>query len=471
MANALASAVDLSPAERSRAFREASLLSEERRAIAVVLVVLMIVTPIASLSFSGHIHPQLRLVGALAGLLLIAIQVGCIAASRWARRNNRAWPPWCAVVSVAIECSVPTGVMFAHAELRTVAPHVAVTIPTLIAYAIFISLTTLRLRPWLCLWAGAVSAGGYLALVGHVWYHDGPPPEDGWPRPAYLMAIMLILACALAAAWMAREFRGHVVAALDEAESRRRLERLEADVQQARTIQQSLLPRASPRIPGYDIAGWNRPADQTGGDYYDWQELPDGRWIVSLADVSGHGLGPALVTAACRAYLRASSVHEPDLRSLISRVNQLLASDLPDGRFVTLVGVLIDATGGPVGLLSAGHGPIVLYIKSTGEVQSLRTHGLPLAIAPDAEFDSADAIQLAPGDVLALITDGVVEWARADSSGNREEFGLERLSAVMQEHAHRSASDIIAAVSAELHSFAGKVAQQDDVTLVVVRRT
>src|SRR6185369_6085789 len=110
----------------------------------------------------------------------------------------------------------------------------------------------------------------------------------------------------------------------------------------ARSIQQALIPHAGPSIPGFDIAGWNRPADQTGGDYYDWQMLPDGNWIVTLADVSGHGIGPALVTAACRAYVRASSFYNSDLSSLAGRMNRLLAEDLPEGRFVTMVSVIID---------------------------------------------------------------------------------------------------------------------------------
>src|SRR6185295_9269565 len=159
----------------------------------------------------------------------------------------------------------------------------------------------------------------------------------GLPTGAYVNTAFIILLTGLAAAWVTRQIRTHVESAMGEAETRHQMARMEQDLSVARTIQQALLPRAAPSIPGFDIAGWNRSADQTGGDYYDWLELPDGNWIVTLADVSGHGIGPAMVTAACRAYVRASGAQHGDLASLTTRINRLLADDLPVGRFVTMV--------------------------------------------------------------------------------------------------------------------------------------
>src|SRR5262249_15242367 len=155
---------------------------------------------------------------------------------------------------------------------------------------------------------------------------------DGMPRVGYVNCAFLLLITGLAGAWVAREIRRHVEAALGEAEARRQVERMERDLSVARSIQRALPPHAAPQSPGFAIAGWNRPADETGGDYYDWQALPDGNWIVTLADVSGHGIGPALVTAACRAYVRASGAERGDLASLTGRINRLLADDLPGGR-------------------------------------------------------------------------------------------------------------------------------------------
>jgi serine phosphatase RsbU (regulator of sigma subunit) len=246
--------------------------------------------------------------------------------------------------------------------------------------------------------------------------------------------------------------------------------RLQSDLSIARSIQQALLPRAAPGVPGFDIAGWNRSADQTGGDYYDWQPLPNRDWIVTLADVSGHGVGPAMVTAACRAYIRASSNAHADLASLTSRINQLLADDLADGRFVTMVSVLISADGGPLHLLSAGHGPIALYIGTTGEILDILPQDMPLAVVSDMKFGPARSITMVPGDVLALITDGFVEWARPDHEGRREQFGMERLRESLRSHAHLSAAEMIEAVAADVSAFAGGEPQQDDLTMVILRR-
>lgn len=459
-------------AERSRAFREASLRSEEHRAYAVLLVIAIIVVPILLLRTVNALEVQLRIVGVLAAFLLLAIQLCSIMFIRWSRRHDRHLPGWLAVIGVTIECSVPTGIILAHTLLGTMQPYAALSSPPLLAYCVLISLTTLRLRPGLCLWAGTAATAGYAGVFMYVALGmNVNPPESGWPAPGYVMAILLIFASGVTAAWVAREIRSHVEAALDEAEMHRKMERVEYDLSVARVIQQSLLPRDSPTIPGYDIAAWNRPADQTGGDYYDWQMLPDGNWMVTVADVSGHGIGPALVTAACRAYVRASSSHFPDLASLATRVNRLLADDLPEGRFVTMVNVLLNPGGGPLAILSAGHGPIVLYCGSTGEMKSINPHGIPLAITPDLDIEPAQSIELAPGDILALITDGFVEWAKPNRDGRREEFGLERLRDSLMRHANLPARALIDAVAADVAAFAGGVPQQDDLTMVVIRRS
>ncbi len=456
---------------RSDAFRDAALRSEERRAYAVLGVVAIIVAPLTILGASRPVEPNLLIIGVIAGAALVAIQVLTIAATRWARRRERTLPSWFDAAGVTIECSIPTAVILAHIELDTFTPHTALTAPPLLAYGLLIGLTTLRLRPLLCVWAGVVAASGYAGLFGFVAANHGLRPEHlTWPRIGFIMAGLMILTAGFAAAWVAREIRSHVEAALGEAETRRRMERLENDIGVARTIQQALLPREAPSIPGYEIAAWNRPADQTGGDYYDWQPLPDGRWIVSLADVSGHGIGPAMVTAACRAYVRASSAHHADLGSLAAHVNRLLSDDLPSGRFITMASVIVDPAGGPLAMLSAGHGPIVLCIGATGEVRDILPGDPPLAVVPDAVFGPAQLVELGPRDVLVLVTDGVVEWGRPGVNGARTMYGLDRLRAVLSRSAHDAAQSIIDAVIGDVSAFAAGTPQQDDVTMVAIRR-
>lgn len=414
---------------------------------------------------------QIKVVGVSAVSALLALQFGIIAFVRWAGRHNRGIPTWFSVATVVLECLAPTGIMMFHIERQTFPPYAMLLAPPILGYGMLTCLTTLRLRPALCILAGLVCAFGYTGVLLRVRFSLGAAePSTGLPFAAYINVPALVFISALASAWVAREIRGHFEAALGEAETRHQMARIEHDLGIARSIQQALLPRAAPSITGFDIAGWNRSADQTGGDYFDWQELPDGTWIVTLADVSGHGIGPAMVTAACRAYVRASSLYHAELAALTSRINQLLAADLPEGRFVTMVSVVIDPRGGPLRLLSAGHGPIALYLGSTGEVRDILPQNLPLAVMSEMEFGPVASIPLAPGDVLALVTDGFVEWARRGSEGRGEEFGITRLRESLRRHAHLSSSAMIEAVAKDVSEFAGGEPQQDDLTMVVIRR-
>jgi serine phosphatase RsbU (regulator of sigma subunit) len=459
------------PLAASRAFRAAATRSEVRRAYAVVGVIVLVFA-LVIIGHSQHgLDERIRLSAGIALILLLAIQLGVLAAARWASRRDRLIPTWLIVLTVILECLLPTGIMTALILPGVMPPYVALSAPPLMVYGTLICLMTLRLRPWLCILAGAIGAVSYVGLFMYVTFGMHIfQPTTGLPRVAYVNSAMLILITGIAAAWVAREIRTHVEAALGEAETRRQMDRIEQDLSVARHIQRALLPRSAPNIPGYDIAGWNRPADQTGGDYYDWQRLPDDNWIVTLADVTGHGIGPALVTAACRAYVRASSSDHLDLPSLTSRINRLLADDLPDGRFITMASVLIDPRGGPIALLSAGQAPIVLYVGARGTVEEIRPQDLPLAVVPDLAFGPADAITMAPGDVLALVTDGFVEWARPDENNQREQFGVSRLRESLRRHAHLQSAAMIEAITADVTAFAGATPQQDDLTMVIIRR-
>jgi serine phosphatase RsbU (regulator of sigma subunit) len=463
------------PANRSlagsRAFREAALRSEVRRAYAVIGMVALVFVLVIAGESRRELDDRIRAAAAVGLSLLFSLQLAVLAFAPWARRRDRVIPNGFIVFTVCIEAFIPTGMMLASILPGLLPPYAALSSPPILAYGLMLSLTTLRLRPDLCVVAGILGAASYAGLVLYVTYGlNVVQPTTGLPRIAYINSSLLILISGLAAAWVAREIRQHVEAALGEAETRRQLDRIEHDLSVARSIQRALLPRAAPDIPGFDIAGWNRPADQTGGDYYDWQTLPDGNWIVTLADVSGHGIGPALVTAACRAYVRASSSQHDDLASLASRINRLLADDLADGRFVTMASVLIRARGGPLALLSAGHGPIVLYLNGSGTAQDIMPQDMPLAVVPDTDFGPALTIEMAKGDVLALVTDGFTEWARRDERGNSEQFGLPRLRDSLRRHAKLPAAAMIEAITADVTAFAEQTPQQDDLTMVIIRR-
>lgn len=210
----------------------------------------------------------------------------------------------------------------------------------------------------------------------------------------------------------------------------------------------------------------NRPADLTGGDYYDWQPLPDGRLAVVMADVTGHGIGPALVMAVCRAYARATAPLASDSAALLNRLNNLLHADLSDGRFITFALALLDQTG-RVDLLSAGHGPTLLYRAATGEVEQFGGDGIPLGIAPDESYGPVRTFTLQPADVLLLVTDGFFEWQRPSDN---QAFGIQRLSDTLREIARAEAGPILARLDAALREYTAGAPQPDDMTAVVIKR-
>jgi len=149
------------------------------------------------------------------------------------------------------------------------------------------------------------SALGYLFVTFYVGMSFPNPEPGAFDMIVYYVYAGVILSGGIIAAIVAGEIRIHVSAALREAELQQQLDQVNHDLDIARSIQQGLLPTTSPKLADFEIAGWNQPADLTGGDYFDWQSLPDGRVAISLADATGHGIGPALVSTSCRAYSRA----------------------------------------------------------------------------------------------------------------------------------------------------------------------
>jgi sigma-B regulation protein RsbU (phosphoserine phosphatase) len=263
---------------------------------------------------------------------------------------------------------------------------------------------------------------------------------------------------------MTSDLRAHIERLACETAARQRLHH---DLEIARKIQRGLLPVMKPDLPGHDIAGWSQPADQTGGDYYDWQSLPDRRTIVTLADVSGHGIGPAVVTAACRAYSRASFATLREFAPVVAQLNDLLVADLPQGHFITFVAALLDPRSDHVEVISAGHGPVLHYVAAERRVVELESSNLPLGVAPGLTFHPALRRHLAPGDSLLLLTDGFCEW----TNPQEEMFGVESLCAAVVQLAHLPSEQIITGLYEKVRAFSQGTPQADDVTAVVVKRT
>jgi serine phosphatase RsbU (regulator of sigma subunit)/signal transduction histidine kinase len=244
-------------------------------------------------------------------------------------------------------------------------------------------------------------------------------------------------------------------------------ERMQRDLDIARSVQQGLLPARPPQIEGFEIAGWSQPADETGGDYFDWQQLADGRLAISLADVTGHGIGPALVTAVCRAYSRASFPSGEALGTLVDRINELLVEDLPSDRFVTFVVALLDPGANRVQWLSAGHGPLLVYTAADDRVQDFSADDIPFGIASGVRYGPPQEITLAPGDLLVMITDGFFEWA--NPAGKM--YGTARLREAVRAASSLPPEEIVKRLHSAVVDFAGGTEQADDLTAVVLKRT
>lgn len=244
-------------------------------------------------------------------------------------------------------------------------------------------------------------------------------------------------------------------------------QRIQQDLSIARDIQQGLLPRADIRVDGFDMAGWNKPADETGGDCYDYLTLPDGRVALTIADATGHGIGPALMMAECRALFRATTSLSCDLKEVVGRMNNLLTEDLPDDRFVTAFFGLLNPQTKTLTFLSAGHGPLIKYTRSDDRFEELGAHGPPLGIMADIDWPAPDSFAMAPGDIMVLITDGFFEWRNAGG----EPFGTKRLLETIRAERDVSCAEIIRRLHQTVVRFIGDRPQDDDLTAVIIKKT
>ena len=245
----------------------------------------------------------------------------------------------------------------------------------------------------------------------------------------------------------------------------REKQRIDHDLQLARNIQRSLLLIADPHLPGYDIAGWSQAADATGGDFYDYFDLPDGRLGLVVADVAGHGLAASLLACETRALIRSASSTTSSLLEIVASANNLLYRDLRHERFVVLFLGALDAATGCLEFVGAGCAPLV-YRGSSGEFAPTEATIPPLAISPTIPADAVTAVTLEPGDLVALATDGFYEW----ENEQRQQFGLARLHDSVRHNAGRPGAELIAALHQEVLTFAGTVKQVDDLTAMVIKR-
>ena len=248
----------------------------------------------------------------------------------------------------------------------------------------------------------------------------------------------------------------------------------EAELRAARRIQQRLFPAAVPRLAGLDIAGARHgldvggasyPAEATGGDYYDYIPMPDGSLGVVVGDVSGHGFGPALLMAEARAYLRGLAWTHTDVGQILTLANRILAEDIEESRFITLLFVCLEPRTRSLVYASAGH--LSGYILDPeGRVrESLQSTGPPLGIIPEAEIPRSGRIPLEDGALVLLFTDGLVEAHSPDGST----FGTQRVLSTARHYRRDSAQQIVNNLYHASRAFCQNAPQTDDITVTVIR--
>jgi phosphoserine phosphatase len=242
-------------------------------------------------------------------------------------------------------------------------------------------------------------------------------------------------------------------------------QRMRQELEIARDVQVGTLPRVMPVVAGYDAYGIFKPAELTGGDTFDLQMLAQGLLVV-LGDATGHGMGPALTVAQMQAMLRMAFSLGADLDIAFTHVNNLLATILPADRFITAFIGLLDPRAHRIRFHSGGHGPVLFFRAAAGQLDAFAPTSFPLAAMPLATQRPASALEFAPGDILVLVSDGVLEHRNPEG----EEFGVARIHQILREHAGESMAELARTLLEGVRSFARGEPQEDDVTVVLVRR-
>jgi sigma-B regulation protein RsbU (phosphoserine phosphatase) len=245
--------------------------------------------------------------------------------------------------------------------------------------------------------------------------------------------------------------------------------RMDTDLQIAQEIQRILLPSSSPNIRNYEIDGVNMPARQMSGDYYGYIRVAPDRWGVAIADVSGKGVPASLIMAMCRSVLRGQAPGKTSAADVLNQVNRQIYPDIKEDMFISMAYLLLDENGNDITLCRAGHDAPLLYEAKTGTVRKLNPPGMALGIDSGDVFERITrdfTLQMESDDCLILYTDGVTE--ALDTRGN--EYGIKRMTQSIAASAHQGAAAIRKRLIDDLLAFIGNHPQNDDITLIVIRK-
>lgn len=240
--------------------------------------------------------------------------------------------------------------------------------------------------------------------------------------------------------------------------------RMERELQVAREVQSSLIPRETPEISGWELAARWQPAREVSGDFYDFITTDQQQLGLVIADVSGKGMAAALFMALTRSIVRASVDRAPSPAGGIAHANRLICADSTGGMFVTLFYALLNPTTGEFTYVNAGHNPPLLCRADEDQLTQLARTGMVLGVVEDTPFEQR-TLHFNAGDLLLLYTDGVTDATDA----HWQDFGMERLQRVILDHRHAPAADVMAALEQAIGDFAGSTAPFDDIAMVVIK--
>jgi phosphoserine phosphatase RsbU/P len=263
-------------------------------------------------------------------------------------------------------------------------------------------------------------------------------------------------------------FANQAAAAIETARLHREAiekERIERELELAAAIQREILPRALPAVPGIELAAANCPTRQVGGDYYDVLSLSGGRVAFLVADVSGKGVPAALLVSTVHAAVHLQVEEAKSVADLVTRIDRHLRRYAATRKFLTLFFGVLEPESGLLRYVSAGHNPALL-VRASGPIERVESTGVPVGILPNASWRE-ETLRLEPGDLLALYTDGLTE--AVDEA--EEEFGLERLRAVLEAGRGLPARELCDGLMARVADFASGMPQYDDQTVLLLRRT
>lgn len=439
-------------------FQLLQLKSERIRAIGMILV-LAVVASIGIyhlVSISGN--PEVGITIIIICLIFAGFETVFLLYVQWTIKSCRQVTEWLRYFESFVESVFPVVAMVVLMDVSD-KPFTVLLSPAYALIIIIIAGSSLRLNPRLTLFTGVLSTMCYTILTLSVLQVDSTLHLNPHPTYIYLNMALMLLVATMVMYFITRQIRSYVNAAAQEMVLQRELEL-------ASQVQTNLLPSPLPILEGYEVAAFNKPATHTGGDYYDCIQTDSLQTIFMIADVTGHGVGPALITASSRAYFRAILEENQQLKEIFQQANYLLQKDMCSGQFVTLAAVMLDINSHIIKYISAGHGPTLVIRNKDGTVENLPAQSIPLGVDTPLTLEDVIEVKLLPGDIVAMFSDGCYE----EKNDKGEAFGLERLTDLLKSNQGKSVNDIAMIFQSAVKGFSDKLPQSDDMTMLLLKR-